>query len=106
MSAPAGGQPKQVQEITVAINPEEVTALTETLSVQTTLTCVARSGHASSEPEKDVPGKQAELRVTTIETIVNGKKQTMTFTEPVPPPSSKSMDPAPAPRSKGPNRID
>jgi hypothetical protein len=78
-----GGQPKMVQEITVAIEPGEVAALTETLAIHTTLTCVARSGQPSGRPEQDVPGKPLDVKVTTIETIVGGKRQSTRFTEPV-----------------------
>ncbi len=51
----ARAQARPVQEVVVAIDPDEVAALTEALAVGAQLTCLPRSGRAD-EAEADAPG--------------------------------------------------
>jgi hypothetical protein len=96
-----GSQEKLAHEITVGVESAEVAALTEAFAVGTTLTCVARSGQPSSVPDRDVPGKPLDIKVTTIETIVDGKRQVVQFAEPAgtAPPPGLLPPTAPAPRT-------
>jgi len=89
---------KTAHEVTVAVDPDEVGPLAEALAVHATLTCVARSGHASDQPEKEVTGKMPEETVTTIEMIVDGKRQVVHFAGGRPVPPTPLPDAAPAPR--------
>jgi len=97
-----GAQPKSkpVQEITIAVDPDEVGPLAESLALHATLTCVARSGQPSDLPDTDVTVGQSapDVRVTYIETIVDGKVAMKQFVEPVLPFVPAKPEPAPAPR--------
>jgi methyl coenzyme M reductase subunit C len=98
-----GAQPKTrpVHEITIAVDPDEVGPLTEALALNSHLTCVARSGQPSDVPEKETPVVATpEPKVTTIETIVNGKVVLKHFVEPAPakPTAPSKLEVAPPPR--------
>lgn len=70
---------KPIQEVVIAVDPEEIAPLTEAMSVEANITCVARSGlpddpgPASVTPSGPSPGDQ----VAVIERIVNGKREVM-----------------------------
>ena len=94
---------RPVREITIALDPSEVAALTEALAVNAMLTCVARSGQPGGEnPEEKLPVQDeletpAPPKVTRVETILNGKKQLITFPE-SPEVSLPPAEQAPPPR--------
>ena len=94
-------QPKTVTEITIAIDPTEVSVLTEALAVDSSLTCVARTGQPTAEKEAELPVEPKKgavaPKVRTIETLVNGKRQVIRFAEngtPIPDPPAEPMSPA------------
>jgi Flp pilus assembly protein CpaB len=95
---------KPVQEITIAVDTSEVGPLSEALALDATLTCVARSGQPTDQPETRVefaPPANDEPLMTSIETIVNGHRRFMTFPEPARPAAPAVPTPreqAPAPR--------
>lgn len=75
---------KPLQEITLAVDPQEVPYLTEALAVNLQMVCVARSGHPEetlTERSKIVIEDNAP-RMQTIETIVGNKRQVLVFTKP------------------------
>lgn len=88
-SITAGAQPrtKPVQEITIALDPSEIFALTEALKLDETLICVARSGQPLKEIDRPLPEPSANknplpaVTVKAIETIVNGKREVLLFGE-------------------------
>jgi len=87
---------RPVQEITIAIDPDEVGILSEAMAVEALLTCVARSGQpmAAPEPAMTATPSTPEQKITFIETIVNGQRQVHSFAEP---PTSREEPAAPAP---------
>ena len=87
---------KPIQEITIAVDSTEVGPLSEALALDATLTCVARSGQPSSDPEPRIElavPSDDELQTTSIETIVDGQRNLMTFPEPVRPAASADSTP-------------
>jgi hypothetical protein len=70
---------KPIQEVVIAVDPEEIAPLAEAMAVESTIACVARSGlpddpgSASLTPSGPNPGDQ----VSAIERIVGGTRQVM-----------------------------
>ena len=70
---------KPIQEVVIAVDPEEIAPLTEALAIEANITCVARSGlpddpgPASVTPSGPSPGDQ----VAVVERIVGGKREVM-----------------------------
>jgi Flp pilus assembly protein CpaB len=88
---------KPVQEVTIALDPEEVAPLHEALAIQATLMCVARSGRPDDAAAKTVtPGSPPPAPMHAMEIISNGKRQTLVF--PIPgkgPIEPPSLEPTP-----------
>lgn len=55
--ASPGGSPREVEEIVVAVDPEEVAPLTEALAVQARLDAVPRSGRPEDDPSSETPDR-------------------------------------------------
>jgi len=85
----AGGAPpktKPVQEIAIAIDADEVAILADALKVDASLTCVARSGQPNGNTDPEMPivvptPNVPTVKIKTIETIVNGKREVLRFGE-------------------------
>jgi hypothetical protein len=84
--AAAKGAPvptKPVQEVTIAVQPDEVAALHEALAIQATLACVSRSGHADeANAATTVAGSTPPSPLHTLEVIAGSKRHTLTFASP------------------------
>ncbi len=80
---------ESIQELVIAVTPEEVARLTEALSLGLEMTVVARSGglaaHNDAAPEAPPPSEDRvrgldPLRdVTSIESVIGGKRETLYF---------------------------
>ncbi len=91
---------KPVQEITIAVDPEEVAVLSEAMVVSANMVCVARSGQPDDPGASSItPGSDPGPKLHTMETIAGGKRQTLIFLgpnqPPQPAPEAGSDDPAP-----------
>jgi len=82
-----------VQEVVVAVEPEEVALLAEAVSTGRTLTCVARSGHPDDDPMRTrIPGSQKRSAPPVLETIVGEERKSWIFPQAS---SSATLDVAP-----------
>jgi Flp pilus assembly protein CpaB len=71
---------KPVEEITIAVEPDEVAPLSEALAVSASIVCVARSGQPDDPgPSSMTPGSNPGPKLHTMETIVGNKRQTLVF---------------------------
>jgi hypothetical protein len=78
-----------VQEIQIAVDPEEVAPITEALATDVKVMCVARSGRPGDEAvAKDTPGNDPLSDVNLIDTILGNKRES------VPLPTYQSQSPA------------
>jgi Flp pilus assembly protein CpaB len=70
-----------VQEVVIAVSPQEVAPLTEALATGVDITCVARTG-LPTEPHKEVdtPGHDPLSEVRVIESIVGKRREAVVFT--------------------------
>lgn len=74
---------KPVQEVTIAVEPEEVAPLHEALAIQATLICVGRSGQKDEAKTKSVtPGSPPGPKIHTMEVIMGNKRQIYSFPTP------------------------
>jgi Flp pilus assembly protein CpaB len=94
---PAQGSPKKnndkpVEEIVIAVEPEEIASLTAALAVGSDIMAAYRSGHPDdAKLGKDVtPGTPPPVRPTTIEVIQGTHREFVSFY----PPSKTSPSPA------------
>jgi hypothetical protein len=85
---------KPVQEVVIAVAPEESTRITEALATDATITAVARSGRPEGAKEASWTPPPEEPRLTVVEAIRGSKRTTVIFATPPEPP------PAPPPRPK------
>jgi Flp pilus assembly protein CpaB len=74
---------KNVEEVAIAVDPEEIAGLTAALSSGGSITCVARSGHPD-EPKtlSSTPGSTPKPPPIAIETVVGDSSSTMYFPNP------------------------
>jgi hypothetical protein len=74
---------KNVEEVAIAVDPEEIAGLTAALSSGGSITCVARSGHPD-EPKtlSSTPGSTPKPLPIAIETVVGENSSTMYFPNP------------------------
>lgn len=84
---------KPVHEITIAVDPAEVAPLTEALTLNAQMICVARSGRPEDSGESNVtPGSIPGSRFRQVETIVGARRQVLEFPKageaPVEPPTA------------------
>ncbi len=75
------GKSRTMEEVIIAIDPEEVAPLTEALAVHASVFCVAHSG-APEDKIVPTPGSMPSPRVQVIETIVAGKRDILVFPNP------------------------
>lgn len=69
-----------VQEIVLAVDPDEVAGITEALATEALLTCVARSGlPTAGEAERETTGKDPLAGLHTIEAITGKGRELFTF---------------------------
>ena len=75
---------KSLEEVAIAVDPEEIAGLTASLSSGDSITCVARSGHPD-EPKtlSSTPGSTPKPPPIAIETVVGDSSSTMYFPNPV-----------------------
>jgi Flp pilus assembly protein CpaB len=74
------GRPLPEQEIIIAVEPEEIAALTEALTTDAEITCVARSGQLGDPGAASVtPGSNPIPKVTTVDTFTGSKRHTVAF---------------------------
>jgi hypothetical protein len=74
---------KSVEEVAIAVDPEEIAGLTAALSSGGSITCVARSGHPDEPKTPSVtPGSTPQPPPIAIETVVGGKSSTLYFPNP------------------------
>ncbi len=84
---------KPVQEVTIAIDPEEVAVLHEALAIQATLMCVGRSGHPDeAKSAKVIVGSSPEPRIHQMEVITSKKRQVFSFPDPGKGPRETAMN--------------
>ena len=69
-----------VQEVVIAVAPEEVAPLNEAFALEMKVMAVARSGHPDDPGAESVtPGSKAPQKTTVTEFIVGGKRETIVF---------------------------
>jgi len=69
-----------VQEVVIAVDPEEVAPLNEAFALEMNVMAVARSGHPDDPGAKSVtPGSKAPEKTTVTEFIVGGRRETIVF---------------------------
>ena len=77
-----GGQrnsTKPVEEVVIAIDPNEIAELTAAMTLEAAITCVARSGNPDDEPDSITPGLPPAPPPTTIEAVRGNKSETLYF---------------------------
>jgi len=74
---------KPIQEVVIAVDPEEIAPLAEALSIEALVTCVARSGLPDDPgPASVTPsGSSPADHVATVERIVGGAREVMFVTK-------------------------
>jgi Flp pilus assembly protein CpaB len=85
-------QDKPVQEIIIAVAPEEIAPLQAALTVGADIFAAYRSGHPddAKAAKQMTPGTPPPTKTTTIEVIQDGKRETLSF------PHSPTANPPPA----------
>jgi Flp pilus assembly protein CpaB len=74
------GRPQPEQEIIIAVDPEEIAPLTEALTTDAEITCVARSGRPGDPGAASVtPGHNPVPNVKAVEIISGKRSQTVAF---------------------------
>ncbi|MCS6850471.1 MAG: hypothetical protein NZ700_04795 [Gemmataceae bacterium] len=74
---------RTIQEVTIAIAPEEVAPLADALTSHAEIICIARSGHPDDPgPSSVTPSSIATPNVTAMETIVGSKRTVLVFPTP------------------------
>jgi Flp pilus assembly protein CpaB len=75
---------KPVEEVVIAVEPEEVSELTAAISQEAAITCVARSGHPEdAKVSRETPGSTPPPPPTAIETVWGSKRETLYFPKPI-----------------------
>jgi hypothetical protein len=91
---------KPVEELVIAIDPEEIAELTAAMKLDATITCVARSGNPEDTTESITPGLPAAPPPTTIEAVRGTKTETLYFpAEPSAKPQPRTLPRAPLRRT-------
>lgn len=70
---------KPVEEVVIAVDPEEIAELSAAFSIDAAITCVARSGHPDDSGESITPGLPPAPPPTTIEAVRGNKTETLYF---------------------------
>jgi hypothetical protein len=74
-----------VQEIVIAVEPEEVPMISQALNGATELRAIHRTGHPAETADQSVtPGTQLPPPDIEIEILRGGKRETVSFPRPVP----------------------
>src|SRR5206468_10069855 len=74
---------KPVEEVTIAVDPQEVALLHEALAIHETLICVARSGRPEDAHVKTVvTGSPPPPPLHVMETIRGSKREILVFSTP------------------------
>jgi hypothetical protein len=68
-----------VQEIVIAVDPEEVPPLSEAVALSYEMTVVARSGRPDDAGDSRITLKATRSGPRSVETIVGDKRQTLVF---------------------------
>ncbi len=91
---------KPVEEVVIALEPEEIPGLTSAISQNATITVVARSGHPDdAKIDSFTPDSNTPPPPTIIETVVGDKRQTVVFPQSMPEekPAARPQRPAQPP---------
>ena len=81
-----------VQEVVIAVEPEEVAPLNEAFALEMNVMAVARSGHPDDPGAKSVtPGSKTPDATTVTEFIVGGRRETIVFRRD---PNNANLEPA------------
>ncbi len=71
---------KPVEEVMIALDPEEIPELTAAMAMDASITVVARSGHPDdAKVNSETPNSQPVPPPTMIETVIGGKRETIYF---------------------------
>lgn len=73
------GKTKPVQEATIAVDPNEVTLLSEAMAVHAEFICVARSGRPEDRGTSMTRSSYASPNLHIVETIAGGKRRLLAF---------------------------
>jgi hypothetical protein len=74
---------KPVEEVVIALEPEEIPGLTAAISQNAAITVVARSGHPDdAKIDSATPDSNPPPPPTAIETVIGGKRETIYFPQP------------------------
>ena len=70
---------KPIQEVVFALDPEEITALSEALAINAEVMCAARSGHPDDAKVHTVTPDLPPQSLMIVETIQGGRRHLTTF---------------------------
>jgi len=75
---------RPVEEVIFALEPEEITALSQALAINAEVMCAARSGHPDDAKFKTVTPELPHPPMTVVETMSSGRRALATFPQPLP----------------------
>jgi hypothetical protein len=101
---PAGSsRTKTIQEVVIALDPNEIPKLTEALALNEEVTAVARSGRPDDSGVSSITPEMPPPRVTVVETLVGNKRHLISFPEDGGAPTiTEPSQPSPKPEEKAP----